>query len=186
MVASDGMNDNPQSPNAILTRQLKELRERRGMTQQQLADRLGELGVDPQPARATIARTELGERNVSLDETMAYAAALDVSPARLILPVTKVVPVAITPKRVVNPGVARRWLRGQVALPGQDARTFSTDVSDEEWEALENNTLQFILHRTQELIDATVADDREAMADAVDALSDELARMRAAKERHQP
>jgi hypothetical protein len=45
---------------------------------------------------------------------------------------------------------------------------------------------QFVLARVQELIDATVADDREGMADAVDALSDELTRMRAARERGRP
>ncbi len=180
------MDDQPKSPNAILAGQLPELRQRRGLTQQDLADKLGELGADPQPARATIARTELGDRNVSLDEAMAFAAALDISPSRLILPSTAVVRVAITPKLDVSASLARQWLRGQQALPGQDARTYRTDVSDEEWIALQDHTIQFVLARVQELIDATVADDREGMADAVDALNDELTRMRAARERQRP
>jgi transcriptional regulator with XRE-family HTH domain len=180
------MDELPLSAEAILTRQLRELRERRQLTQQQLADKLGGLGVEPQPAQATIARTEAGARGIGLDEALAFAAALDVSPSRLILPSTAAVRVAITPKLDVPASLARQWLRGQQALPGQDARTYRTDVSEEEWIALQDNTIQFVLARVQELIDATVADDREGMADAVDALNDELTRMRAARERGRP
>jgi transcriptional regulator with XRE-family HTH domain len=133
------MDTQPQSPNTILGRQLREIRESRRMTQQQLADKLAALGVNPKPARATIARTELGERNVGLDEAFALATALDVSPMRLVLPQHEAARVAITPNLDVSPRDARQWLRGIKALPGQDGRTFLTDVSDEEWIVLQNS-----------------------------------------------
>jgi transcriptional regulator with XRE-family HTH domain len=170
------MNTQPQSPNTIVGRQLRELRESRRMTQQQLVDKLSEMGVDPKPARATIARTELGERNIGLDEAFALAAALDVSPARLMLPAHEAVRVAITPNLDVSARDARMWLRGSKALPGQDGRTFLTDVSDEEWIVLQNNTIQFMTMRMQEMIDAALAKDEDKLARLREAVNDELTR----------
>jgi transcriptional regulator with XRE-family HTH domain len=129
----------------------------------------------------TIAKTEKGERSVTLDETLALAAALDVSPSRLFLPTKGLARVAITPERVVSPRVARQWVRGQQPLPGQDEQTFRTDVSDDERQAMQEISVQALLHEVQSLVTATIREDRNAMADAVDAINDELERLRSSQ-----
>lgn len=60
------------------------VRGRRGMTQRDLADRMGELG---RPLLASgVAKIEAGERRVDVDDLTALAVALNVTPARLLLP----------------------------------------------------------------------------------------------------
>ena len=58
-------------------RRIAELRQRAGLSQRELAERLGW-------ARDTIAHYELGRRAIGLDRLAAIAAALHVSPATLI------------------------------------------------------------------------------------------------------
>src|SRR4051794_40249041 len=60
------------------------IRKRRGMSQQQLAARLGELGRPLQ--KAAIAKIESRDRRVDVDDLAALAVALNVSLARLVLP----------------------------------------------------------------------------------------------------
>src|SRR5215217_3344912 len=63
---------------------IRAVRERRGLTQQQLAARLGELG---RPIQASaVAKVEAGDRRVDVDDLAAFAVALNVSPARLLVP----------------------------------------------------------------------------------------------------
>lgn len=59
------------------------VRERRRLTMRQLADRLGELGRPMQPSG--IAKIEARDRRVDVDDLVALAVALNVSPARLLL-----------------------------------------------------------------------------------------------------
>lgn len=60
------------------------IRKRRLMSQQQLADALGRVG---RPLQSTaIAKIEAGDRRVDVDDLAALAIALNVSPARLLLP----------------------------------------------------------------------------------------------------
>ncbi|WP_345037393.1 helix-turn-helix transcriptional regulator [Georgenia daeguensis] len=67
-----------------MRRNLPALREAAGLTQRVLATELAELGY-PLPA-STVAKVENGTRRASLDDVVALAAALDVSPLRLMLP----------------------------------------------------------------------------------------------------
>jgi transcriptional regulator with XRE-family HTH domain len=73
-----------QTPSAVISTQLKILRTRKQWTQQQLADRLEELGFAMD--RSVIAKIELFKREVSANELFAFAAALDVSPISLVFP----------------------------------------------------------------------------------------------------
>lgn len=67
-----------------VARNLRELRKRRGLTTYQLADKLADLGHVI--AQSGIVRTERGQRAVTVDDLVAFAVALDVSPNRLLLP----------------------------------------------------------------------------------------------------
>jgi transcriptional regulator with XRE-family HTH domain len=64
--------------------QLEGVRRRKGWTQQQLADRMETMGLPLD--RSAIAKIETQRRAVSLEEALAFAAALGVSPAALVVP----------------------------------------------------------------------------------------------------
>lgn len=131
---------------AIFARRLREARKARGWTQQDLVDRLDELGVEWD--RTTLARIEKRQRKVGLEEFVAIAAALDVAPIYLFLPIEGdvmsiyfdlegnavkgsgkrgrphgvpglppgVPPVQLTPNLPVDQVKARRWAAGELPL----------------------------------------------------------------------
>ena len=72
---------------------------------------------------------------------------------------------------VAPPRVARRWVRGQRPLPGQDEQAFRTDVSDDERQAMREVHLRALLHDVQGLVTATIREDRNAMAAYIKALA---------------
>jgi transcriptional regulator with XRE-family HTH domain len=113
--------------------QLKRIRTRHQWTQRQLADRLAELGYPID--RPTLSKIERGgerARNVKLEEVVAIAYALDVSPWHLIAPYSMESRLRVVPKEEpFIPGVARTWLAGSWELPGQDARFFFTELPPE-------------------------------------------------------
>jgi transcriptional regulator with XRE-family HTH domain len=79
-----GPDQSAPTPSRIAARRLKELRQRRGMSAQRLADRLEGAGVKLR--RAAIAKIENGTRSIDLDEALALAWALDVGPLSFFLP----------------------------------------------------------------------------------------------------
>jgi transcriptional regulator with XRE-family HTH domain len=118
--------------------QLKRIRTRHEWTQRQLADRLAELGYPID--RPTLSKLERGgerARNVKLEEVLAIAYALDVSPYHLIAPYSMESRLEVVPKeRPFVPGVVRRWLAADDELPGQDLpgqdpRFFFTELPPE-------------------------------------------------------
>lgn len=64
---------------------MKRLREIRGLSAQDLADRCSELGA-PQLSRGVISNIESRKENVSIEEVLVLASALDVSPVQLFTP----------------------------------------------------------------------------------------------------
>jgi transcriptional regulator with XRE-family HTH domain len=114
-------------PSDVLARRLAELREKHGWSQRELSVRLAErFGVRVDPA--TIARIETGDRDVSLNEAFLLAAALDVPPPLLFLPVNRDVEVDVAPGVSYYPWLVWEWLHGEEPLPGADLRAWHVEV----------------------------------------------------------
>jgi transcriptional regulator with XRE-family HTH domain len=97
----------------ILAERVKAERKRQGLTQQELVDRLGELGYPMN--RVTLLNIEKGgdrARNVTLEEAFGLAAALSVPPSVLFLGLGVEAKVMVLPKMVVHPDLASKWLEG--------------------------------------------------------------------------
>lgn len=115
---------------------IRELRDRRGISAQQLADKCVEAGADWLD-RSIIANIESGRRKtISIDEVLVFAYVLDVAPVHLIVPVHETL-FMVTPKWMIASSRAREWVRGRYPMGGQDKRTYATEVPDEEWDAVE-------------------------------------------------
>ncbi len=108
----------------VLARHLSTVRSRVGLdSAQELADRVQALGgrLD----RAAISKIESLSRNVSLDEALLLAAALDVAPVHLFFPLNDEAEVEVAPGlKPVRTAVARAWFRGQAPLPGRNEQTY--------------------------------------------------------------
>lgn len=123
----------------VFARRLREVRKRRGWSQEQLARRVDEeLGVPIH--RVTIAKIESGGKraqHVELQEVLALSLALGVSPLHMIVPFGADARLRVAPrKQAVGPVLARRWLQGVDTLLDEDPRWFFTEVPPDEWEAL--------------------------------------------------
>lgn len=94
---------------------IRRLRRRRDLSQQQLADRLGELG---RPMRASaVMKVESGDRRVDVDDLVAFAVALNVSVPRLLLPdVGEEDEVRLVKEIGVPAWSAWKWASGQHSL----------------------------------------------------------------------
>jgi hypothetical protein len=66
----------------------------------------------------------------------------------------------------------------QHSLHGADRKTFYTEVSDEEWVAMQQHGIRFLLDRVNALMDAVVAEDYAHLDEAIDAINNELQRHR--------
>jgi len=120
------------SPRYVLADQLPQIRGRLDdMSAQQLADRVQQLGGKLD--RAAISKIESRTRNVSLDEAVLLAVALEVAPVHLFLPRDDGSAVALAPLVEVPATQAREWLRGTEQLPQGDEKTYRTEVPDSEW-----------------------------------------------------
>jgi transcriptional regulator with XRE-family HTH domain len=88
METSERQRGNPIGPTGmIVAGNVKRIRSALGITQAQLSERLGQLGR-PIPI-ASVGKIETGDRKVEIDDFMAIAVALDVSPLALLLPETR-------------------------------------------------------------------------------------------------
>jgi transcriptional regulator with XRE-family HTH domain len=119
----------------LVARRVRELRDRRGWSAQELANRCADAGW-PQLDRGVLANLENGRRrSVSIDEVLVLALVLDVAPVHLVVPTTdRAVQVG---KWIVGSGPVREWVRGNYPLPSQDSRIYRTEVPDVEWAAKE-------------------------------------------------
>jgi transcriptional regulator with XRE-family HTH domain len=100
---------------------IERLRVALGLSQRDLAARLTDLGR-PTPGTA-LSKIERGERRVDVDDLVAFAVALGVSPATLLLPpVADDTPTAVTGAGTVTTRQAWDWADGTaplVAFPGE-------------------------------------------------------------------
>ena len=120
----------PETVSRVVGRQVQAARERLHLRQVDLAKKLTTLGVPTH--QATVHRLETGARRVTVDDVLALAAALEVSPLYLLGGSYTNEPVPVTPKLEASPPQMRRWLTGQVQLPSLDPDSFFELVPDEE------------------------------------------------------
>lgn len=173
--------DGPPQPSNVLAQRLREVREHKGWTQQQLADRLKQANttiID----RATVGKIEGGTRKITLDEALWLAAVLDVAPPFLFLPTASLEKVAILPSYSINADAARQWLMGREPL--------GVDVQDEEFFYRERSEFERLAHRqpglwhleeVTRLFATALIDGDDGDAEArLDQIEAETARQRAA------
>ena len=110
---------------------IRELRQARGMTQQDLATRLSQLGA--RVDRTTVAKVEKGTRELSLGEAFQYAWALHVAPVHLFVPTDSDEPINLGPNMEASPAELRAWVRGLRPM-FQDARAYFSTVPPGEFE----------------------------------------------------
>jgi len=101
----------------VFRRRIRQEREDRGWLQEDLAERLNDLGGWASGwERSKIAKIENGQRQVSLDEVFLFAAALNLPPPLLLLPLGSEDHVEVTPKSEIHPHLALEWLAGDEPL----------------------------------------------------------------------
>jgi transcriptional regulator with XRE-family HTH domain len=99
----------PPLPSNVLSARVTQLRNRKGWTQDDLAARMTELGWSW--VRSTVAKVELGTRQVTVDELVSLAAAFGVSPVVLLVP-SESGSVLAAPNLETTTSQAWRWMTG--------------------------------------------------------------------------
>lgn len=107
------------TPADVVATRVRELRRRRGLTAQQLAEAMTKAGVPW--SRGVVAKLEndrRGDKGVTVAELFALALVLEVAPTELLSPSSYDVGVAygVTPTRVEEPARVREWLDMRVSL----------------------------------------------------------------------
>jgi transcriptional regulator with XRE-family HTH domain len=114
----------------MLMNNIKRIREGQRVTYVELSERLAALGR-PIPVLG-LRRIERGERRVDVDDLLALAKALNVSPVALLVPVDLDgdAPYGVTPALTTTAAQARAWIsgRGDEALVGEAVRKLRQDV----------------------------------------------------------
>lgn len=101
------------------------------MTQQNLADRLSQLGA--RVDRTVVAKVEKGTRELSLAEAFQFAWALHVAPVHLFVPTDSDGPINLGPNMEASPAEMRAWIRGLQPL-FQEPRAYYSTVPPGEFE----------------------------------------------------
>ena len=100
----------------LIAAQVKQLRARRNLTVKELAARCQEIGGRDMTANV-LTNIEVRRRDVSADELLLLALALDVAPVHLLTPAPGATSgLAVTADVVADPETAALWIRGDAAL----------------------------------------------------------------------
>ena len=123
-------------PSEVFREQLRTVRRFKGWTQQQLADALADVGVKLDATAIT--RLERGTRGVTLDDVIAIAAVLGVSPLHLFVPLGNGdSTLDIAPGLTAGAADVRAWIRGQLPLRvGDDDSLFYLQAPDRDWDVI--------------------------------------------------
>ena len=177
----------PRRPSQLFAEQMRIQRARKGWSQKQLAARLSKLGFAVH--QTTIGRWEAGTRRISLDEALAISVALDVGPAHMLSGSysdggSSPPRIALSPKTPqASPRQVRMWIRGELALWGQDEKRYYTEVAADEWLALQRPGVLGLLRAVHALVDALADGDRQEAVEVVEMMQEELERQQHALER---
>lgn len=106
-----------QEPSDYVRLRLRDARKKKGWSQRELAEAMAQAGwpID----RTTIARIEsdtVRAKNLTLNEAVAFAAVLGISPLFLIAPWDNKARVSIAPKITSSAQDFRMWMRGDLPL----------------------------------------------------------------------
>jgi transcriptional regulator with XRE-family HTH domain len=122
-------------PSEVFRARLRLVRRLKGWTQQQLSAELAR--ADVELSESAIVRMEKGTRGVSLNEAIAIAAVLGVSPLHMTVPLDNDQDVDVAPAITVPVLDARAWARGQTPLrAGDDDRFFYAQTPERDWDAI--------------------------------------------------
>jgi transcriptional regulator with XRE-family HTH domain len=105
------------------------LRVRRGLTVPELAERCRALGAD-QLTVNVITNLEVRRRNVSVDDLMALALALDIPPAYLLTPGDPSVQIAVTGTEVHQADAVEQWVMGATPLRSPGSHQYVQYVAE--------------------------------------------------------
>ena len=132
------------SPVQAVARRVREVRNLRGWSAQELAERCAALGMASLD-RSTIASIEIGRRKrIGVDELLlVLALALGVAPVHLLVPLTEEW-YAVAPDHVTGAGKVRQWVRGNHPMTGvplsgdpverlADRETYLEQQPEQEW-----------------------------------------------------
>ena len=111
----------PSAIRDVYKRRLAGIRTRRNLTQQQLSQAMDEIGFPI--SRSTIAKIEKGRRPMEVSELVAFAAALDVPPSALFLPLDEAT-VALADYKTVDFADAAAWAADKRPLDPANLRTY--------------------------------------------------------------
>lgn len=142
----------------VVADQIKDRREKRNLSQQELATKIGE-------SQSTIARIESGKRSITVDDVFKIAWALEVAPVHLLGAGFRGDAVPITATLEVEPPVARAWIRGKTPLRDGDHRAFLFEnIPDDEADEL------FSAARNRERIETVLSLVNVALAGNIEAV----------------
>jgi hypothetical protein len=124
--AQGGISGHPNGSRAsdVIAAHLKRLRARRELTVKDLAARCADLGA-PELTANVLTNIEVRRRDVSADELLILALALDVAPVHLLTPPRRsTTGLAVTATVAADPETAELWMRGDVALLASGAMDY--------------------------------------------------------------
>jgi transcriptional regulator with XRE-family HTH domain len=140
--------DQPPTVADVLAKKVRQYREAQGLRQEDLAERITKLGYPMN--RVTLAKIEAGGTrtgNASLTEVLMLAAALDVPPPLLFLPLGDVELMTMGTERV-HPHLVLDWLAGDLAF------TMSNRMARDQQAWYRNAQPLFMFRRLRELQNA--------------------------------
>jgi transcriptional regulator with XRE-family HTH domain len=166
------MSNQEKHPSEVFRSRLRETRNARGVSQGELARRMRDAGYPMD--KSAVLRIEKGERGISLDEALAFAAILFASPAHLLSP----------------PGDEIVWLTSNRGFDGEGMRAWL--LHGDEWIATASDYQRsghaemlerVVLAHAKALIDAQRGDDQAGMRAELAALGNAAASYRLALEK---
>lgn len=165
-----------------------------GWSQRRLAEQLAQIGV--RFGQDQVAKLETGRREIKLGDLVAFAAALNTTPARLLAgaftPGRR--PVSVTSELTVTRRRFRQWATGNDPLPRPSqwenmtreswTASFRRATTDAEWGNLQRNTALFAALAGRQLVDQVAqvinylpAEQRDQIAALVDTFSGHVAQL---------
>jgi transcriptional regulator with XRE-family HTH domain len=158
-------------PSDLFARRLRDLRDARGWSQRDFADELARLGSPTD--RAIIARVETGQRGISLDEAILFAAVIGTSLENMIVPSDIALPgspetVQIAGKLTAPARDVRLWLKGlQPLRSAEDFGAWLKAMPDGDLKAFIHFGLQPLGQAMQRLIEVLGVDDLDGAREQI-------------------